>query len=174
MKKIIISLIALISLTSCNSKQVHDKEYLQTVFISKKNDTFSSRMSFFDETDDISAEGTSLDELKENSELLCGKTIFTGHTEAIILNGCDVTETLEFMLNDWKVTPSCFIILGSERLLKSDNLLTADNIQCAIEQGKAPECDIITVLSGLLSPERQAKTVRYSSNTNFEYAIIQR
>ena len=70
MKKIIISLIALISLTSCNSKQVHDKEYLQTVFISKKNDTFSSRMSFFDETDDISAEGTSLDELKENSELL--------------------------------------------------------------------------------------------------------
>lgn len=169
MKKIILAFLACFVLTGCSTKQVHDKYYLKTVYISQKKDVLYSKMIFYNESaNEVSAKGITFDEIIEKSELSCGKSIFTGHTELIILNNCDVGDTLEHFLEVWKVSPSCKVVLGSDKLNISS--ITSDVIDVAIEQKKAPKCDIVTILSDINTDE--AHTVYFNSDSSFQQAII--
>ena len=166
MKRIILSIIAVLSLTSCGTRQVHDKYYVKTLYISGK-DRMTAKMTFFNnDSAAITASGSAFDEIKEKCELSSGKSIFTGHTEVIVLNDCYARETLDFMLNDWKVSPSCRVVLAS----KNADSITADVIDIATEQKKAPQCDIITILSDLNRSE--AHTIYFNSDLSFQPAII--
>lgn len=166
MKRIFLAIMAVVSLTSCGTRQVHDKYYVQTLYISGK-DRMNAKMVFFNENSEpVTANGESFDEIKEKCELSSGKSIYTGHTEVIVLNDCNVREALNFMLNEWKVSPSCRVVLGSKN---ADNI-TADAIDIAIEQKKAPQCDIVTVLSDLNRSE--AHTIYFNSDLSFQSAII--
>ncbi len=142
-------------LSGCSeTDHVHDKKYLRA--ISVDGDEYKKVVfAFYTEEDKVvHAEGDSIEEAGNAAELECGKEFFTGHTELVILNDCDYRETLEFLLNDWKVSPSCLIVYGGEDcsdILKSNSAEElADSVKTAAEQGKAPECDIVTVLTGLL------------------------
>ena len=169
MKKILASILICTTLTGCTTKQVHDKYYLQTIYIKNKNDRIYTEMVFYNDNSEIvEAVGDNFDEILKKSELSCGKTIFTGHTELIIMNNCDNYETLDYMLNEFKVSPSCKAVLGSDNL--DVEYITSDVINVAIEQKKAPKCDIITILSDLDANE--AHTIYFNSDSSFQQAVI--
>ena len=146
---------AVLSLTGCgNTQEVQNKSYLRAVSINKE---ITAVMAFYSETEEnFSAHGNDLEELKDNAEISLGRTLFTGHTEMIVLGDCDYTETLTFLLNEWKISPSCMIISGDESACRNASQ-TVDSVRRAVEKNEAPECDIVTVLSALLSENGSAE-----------------
>lgn len=156
-------LLSSVFITGCSgTEQVHDKNYARAVAVSGA-ERVSAVFSFFGEDSELcKAAGDDLAQVKRNAELSTGKTLFTGHTEMIVLGeGCDYAQTLEYLFNEWKVSPSCIVVYGGgdrERALENNEAEElVDSVRRAIEQGKAPECDIVTVLGELLSEKGQAR-----------------
>ena len=171
MKKIpvLAALAAIITLTGCrSSEQVYDKLYLRGAAITGKSEKTAVFTFYDEENKSFSGWGDDLDEICRNAELSTGKSIFTGHTELIVLGDCDFSETLEFLLTQWKISPSCLVVYGgvnAAQVMKSNDTETlADSVKRAVQQGKAPECDVITVLSGLTGDSGKAEVPRIGSN----------
>ena len=64
---------------------------------------------------------------------------------------------MESLLKDWKVSPNCMTVSGKGDFSDADPEKLEGEIRLAIKQEKVPECDIITVLSQLLT-EKTAYT----------------
>lgn len=151
-------------LTGCASDgNVSDKSYLRAAVIGADSVT----MSFFSEEDEpVTVSVDSPEEARSAAELSGGKKIFTGYTELIVLDGCDSADTLGFMLNEWKVSPSCIVACprGSGAELLSTR--TAEELEGAVrvaqEQELLGRCDIVTVLGGLLGSDRSAEVPELS------------
>ncbi len=156
--RLLAAVVGAVMLTGCKSSdRVHDKNYVRALAVAE-NDGKTAVFDFYDEeSEPYSAKGEDFDKLRENTELGLGKTLFTGHTELILLGDCDFTASLEFLLNEWKVSPSCLVVYSDEKewynIEKGDTDVLADSVRKAVKQGRSPECDIVTVLSGLLSEE---------------------
>ncbi len=149
MKKLLMMIMtAGILLTGCTQTGlVHDKSYLRAVYIGKNNEM---TLVFFSDDEMLETYGSDIDSAIKLAEIKGGKPIVTGFTELIILGECDEAEVLEYMLNDWKVSPSCLVI--EER--HSDELLrkySPERIEGAIreaeKQGKIKDCSIVSVLN---------------------------
>lgn len=151
-----------ILLTGCAStKQVIDRNYLRAISITEKGGS-SAAFSFYDEKIEyFVSSGIDIPETRTLAELKYGKAIFTGHTELIILGDCDFEKTLEILLNEWKVSPSCLVVYGGDYALNALDEFNSEmlslSVKTAIAQKKVPECDIVTVLSGLLSDKQTAE-----------------
>ena len=151
-------------LTGCASDgNVSDKSYLRAAVIGADSVT----MSFFSEEDEpVTVSVDSPEEARSAAELSGGKKIFTGYTELIVLDGCDSADTLGFMRNEWKVSPSCIVACprGSGAELLSTR--TAEELEGAVrvaqEQELLGRCDIVTVLGGLLGSDRSAEVPELS------------
>ena len=141
--------------------EVYEKSYLQTFYVSGGiNGEITANMRFYDDTPDIIESGRSLGEIIRKAEMRCGKAVVTGHTEIIVLNGCDIRETLVFMLRERKVPPSCYAVIGDGDIENFGNVSKYQIIEHAIEKDEIPECGLITVLSSLLN-KGMAETVRF-------------
>ncbi len=164
MKKLLFLTFGILILTGCSSNgNVSKIAYLRSAALDGNRFT----LSFFTEEDGvITITADSPEEAKKTAELSVGKEIFTGHTELIMLKNCDNLKTLDYMLHEWKVSPSCMIAqpeFNGRTILeqKKPEELTG-SIKMAQEQELAPECDIITVLSGLLNDDRTAEAAELS------------
>lgn len=155
--KLLLILASAVTMTGCGSShRLHDTSYLRAVSIDGMDEKTLSFAFFTDDDSVVVSNGSDIEAAKKSAEITGGKLIFTGYTELVILGDCDIRETLSFLLNQWKVPPSCKIVLGG-----SDPELTAEDdperllgsIDRAVEQEKAPECDIITVLEQLLEDD---------------------
>ncbi|MBE6862075.1 MAG: hypothetical protein E7497_04130 [Ruminococcus sp.] len=147
-----------ILLTGCKSSdRVHDKNYVRALALSGHEGKIAVFDFYDEESKPYASAGEDFDALREKAELELGKTLFTGHTELIVLGDCDFTASLEFLLNEWKVSPSCLVVYSDEKewynIEEGKTDVLADSVRNAVKQGKSPECDIVTVLSGLLSEE---------------------
>lgn len=168
LKKIIFlfSLTALMLLTGCASTGlVHDKIYLRAVSINRDTETELTLSFFNDDEKTITASGSDIKAALKNAEIKSGKPIVTGYTELIILEKCDYGKTLEFLLNDLKVSPSCIISYstnGSKTLKDSSAEKLKGSIKRANEQGKVHECSIITVMGDLFSDKGRAEIAEIS------------
>ena len=124
-------------LTGCASDgNVSDKSYLRAAVIGADSVT----MSFFSEEDEpVTVSVDSPEEARSAAELSGGKKIFTGYTELVILDGCDSADTLGFMLNEWKVSPSCIVACprGSGAELLSTR--TAEELEGAVRVAQEQE-----------------------------------
>lgn len=151
------------AMTGC-SGHIHDKSYLQAVSVEGKEKT-TLTLSFYGEDSVVIGTGDDTDSAKHDAELKLGKEIFTGYTELVILDNEENAERLEYLLNEWRVPPSCIISMGngSELLqnVSADKLI--GSVKQAKKQGTAPKCDIITVLSKLLHTE-SAETAELSES----------
>ncbi|MCD7891142.1 MAG: hypothetical protein LUG26_05065 [Ruminococcus sp.] len=161
------AVLAAASLTGCDSGRIYNKNYVRAAAV--WGDTGSEAViAFYDEEGIYSASGRDLQEIIRNTEIGVGKSVFTGHTELIILGECDYAETLTFLLNEWRVSPSCQVVYGGESaadvLEKLDAEALADSVSQAVEQGRAAPCDIVTVLGGLLSESGAAEVAKVSEN----------
>lgn len=145
-------LIAAAALTGCASDgNVSDKRYLRAAVIGSDSVT----MAFFSEADDVvTVSAADPEEARSAAELAGGREIFTGYTELVILDGSDSAAALRFMLNEWRVSPSCIVVYpegGGAELLGTR---TAEELEGAVkaarEQELAGRCDIVSVLGGLL------------------------
>lgn len=141
-------------LCGCTSEEVHHRSYMRGAAISGIEEK-TVAVSFYDEeSETVSSKGESFDKIISEIELDNGKSVFTGHTEIIVLGECDYTNTLQFILEEWKVSPSCLIMYGGadseEIITKSDSEKLANIIRTAVKQNIVPQNDIITVLSSLL------------------------
>lgn len=133
------------AMSGCSSTGlVHDKLYLQCVGI----DGNSVTMTFFgDET--VTVESEDIPTAKDMAELRTGKPIVTGFTEIIVLGDCDKTAVLEYMLNEWKVSPSCMAVESGEPrevLTGSECEELRGRIKEAVKKGVMAECGIVEVL----------------------------
>lgn len=167
MRKTAISaaLAAIMALTGCrSSEQVYDKLYLRCAAITGDPGKAAVFTFYDEENKSFSGFGDDLDEICSNAELSTGKSIFTGHTELIVLGDCDYAETLEFLLTEWRISPSCLVVYGGSDaayvMRDKDTETLADSVKRAVQQGKAPECDVITVLSGLTGDSGKAEVAR--------------
>lgn len=158
-KIILLGMIMLLTFTGCESNgRVHDKNYLRAVSVSGNNEKTVSFTFFTKDGKYITTSGKDLAEAKDSAELRTGKKIITGYTEMIVLdhpeNSIDI---LEFMLHKWKVSPSCIIAYSEDDdIFDSSVEKLTGSVNNAVSQGKAPECDIITVMSGLLGENHSA------------------
>jgi hypothetical protein len=133
-----------------NAEQVQDKKYVRTISVSNSGTV----ISFYDEdTEPLFLNVSEPSEIKYNAEQKLGKTLFTGHTELIIMGtDGDYTDFLTYMLNEWRVPPSCMAVYSDD----SDGIdteLLINSIMRKVKYGESPECDIVTVLSELLNPD---------------------
>ena len=177
-KKLILSgILMLFSFTGCESHgRVHDKNYLRAVSVTgdtQKTVTFT----FFNKDGKyITTYGKDIKEALETAEIRTGKEIFTGYTEIIVIDGNNSIETLEFMLHKWKVSPSCIITHSDdengEDIFSSSIELLSGSVRTAVEQGKIPECDIITVMGELLGKNHSAPVAEITSEGVKEIHII--
>lgn len=163
-KRILFLTLALATLTGCSSHgNVSTKEYLRAMAIDGKKLTFAF---FAEEQKPITITAENLAKAKEIAELSIGKEIFTGHTELVLLKNCDNLETLDFMLHEWKLSPSCMIAKpeynGRTILAQANPENLTGSIETAQKHGLASKCDIIVVLSGLLSESESAEVAELS------------
>jgi len=154
-KIILVTFLPLFMLTGCaSSGRVHDKDYLRAVSISG-DERKELTLSFFSEDkESVSVSGEDIDSAIEAAELVTGKSVFTGYTELIILGDCNCTEVLSYLLNKWKVSPSCLVAYsrnGALLLRDKDAEQLEGAVKEAAEQGKVRNSDIITVLGKLLN-----------------------
>lgn len=142
-------------LTGCSSRgNVNEKAYLRAAAV----DGDSVTLVFFNEDEGtVTVPMGDPEKAKPAAELLIGKEIFTGHTEIVLLGDCDRKEILEYILKQWRVSPSC---MAAESKGKGEIILKARNpeqltgiIEQAQKKELVPSCDIITVLSRLLDGE---------------------
>lgn len=157
MRKAIIAAVSAIFLTGCSSGNISSRKYIRAVSVEKGK----TSIAFYGEEADKFTSSDSPDSVCMAAEIGLGKSIFTGHTELIVLGDCDYRENLEYLLTEWKVSPSCIVAYGRDNasyiLRESDPEQLAESIRYAAEQGKVPESGIVDVLSGLMSEERSAE-----------------
>lgn len=167
-KLLIVIFLGMFSLTGCAATGlVHDKHYLRAVSITVDSETELTMTFFTDDKKTVTAKGKDISTAMKNAEILTGKPIFTGYTELAVLSGCEYEETLELLLNDWKVSPSCIVVHsddGGRVLAEKDAEELTGSVKRAEDQGKAPECDIITVLSDLLDEKSSAEIAELHEN----------
>lgn len=160
-KKLLLIICAgMISLTGCEaSGLVHDKNYLRAVSITEGTEA-ELTLVFFTENEEVTVSGKDISTAIKNAEILTGKKIFTGYTELAILRDCNYEDTLELLLNDWKVSPTCIITHsdeGAEILSQRSVETLTGSVKRAQKQGKTPDCGIITVLGDLLDEKSSAE-----------------
>lgn len=139
-------------LAGCASDgNVSNKSYLRAAVIGSDSVT----MSFFSGEDEVmTVSADSPEEALSAAELRGGKKIFTGFTELVLLDGCDCTDTLERMLREWKVAPSCIVACPRGNGAEFLTARTAEELEGAVrvaqEQELIGRCDIVNVLGELL------------------------
>jgi|GEM_PF-379118 len=133
------------TMTGC-APEVHEKNYLRIITVAQQSE-FTATLSFYseDEEDDITVSGSSLDEIFRVATFKTGKVIVTGHTEMIILNGCDTKEVLTYMLNEKRLPPSCYV------LEDIDFIPEHHVIEYAVKSKEIPDCRLVTVLAEKLN-----------------------
>jgi len=147
--------------TGCaSSGLVHDKAYLRAAYISRK-DGVSLTLAFFSENvKPVTASGSDMQQALDTAELSVGRRIFTGFADLVVLDGDMPAETLEYVLEEWRVSPSCLVAVSCEGeylLSHRDPEQLHGSVQEAVRQGAVPECDIIAVLEDMLG-EGKAET----------------
>lgn len=153
-------MIILFTFSGCASNgHVQDKNYLRAVSVSGGEEKTVTFTFFTKDGQYITTSGEDITQAKEMAELRTGQKIFTGYTEMIVLDGSDSIDTLEFMLHKWKVSPSCIVAYSEDNddIFKSSVERLSGSVHNAVKQGKAPECDIITVMGELLSEKQSAQ-----------------
>lgn len=175
-KLLVIIWLGTFSLTGCAATGlVHDKHYLRAVSITVGSETELTMTFFTEDKKVVTAKGKDISTAMKNAEILAGKPIFTGYTELVVLSGCEYRDTLEILLNDWKVSPTCIVAHsndGAAALTDKDAETLTGSVKRARDQGKAPECDIITVLSDLLDEKSSAEIAElYENGTVGKYRI---
>lgn len=166
-KIMLLGMMILLTFTGCESNgRVHDKNYLRAVSVSGEEEKSVTFTFFNNDGKYITTYGKDITEAKELAELRTGKKIFTGYTEMIVLDGQNSIDTLEFMLHKWKVSPSCIIAYSEndDNIFESSVEKLTGSVDNAVRQGKAPECDIITVMSGLLGEKHSAPVAGISTD----------
>lgn len=154
MKKIILAVMC-IFLTGCSTGiDVNEMAYVRAAAIEGDNVTFS----FYLEEQVISLSADTIEDAKSAAELALGKEIFTGHTELVVLGKGDERDTLEFMLNQWKVPPACRVAYAENvgEILKNRK---AEEIVGVLERAEkkrlTEKCDIVTVLGKILNGKNE-------------------
>lgn len=163
-KKFLLLSLGIITLTGCSSHgNVSTKAYLRAAALDGNKLTLAF---YSEEQETITVTADNPAQAKEIAELSIGKEIFTGHTELIMLKNCDNLGTLDFMLHEWKLSPSCMIAQpeynGRMILAQVEPENLTGSIKIAQKQNISPECDIITVLSGLLGENESAEVAELS------------
>jgi len=146
---IALSLLAMGLFTGCTSTgQVSDKSYVRCLGTDGKTVT----LSFFSDERIITAEGEDISSALAEAEITAGRPVVTGFTELMILGDCDRKAVLEDMLKEWKVSPSCMVMYSGDpefTIKNTDPSLLEGRLKEAVRQGKAPRCDIVTVLGNM-------------------------
>lgn len=163
-KRFLLLSLGIITLTGCSSHgNVSTKAYLRAAALDGNKLTLAF---YSEEQETITVTADNPAQAKEIAELSIGKEIFTGHTELIMLKNCDNLEILDFMLHEWKLSPSCMIAQpeynGRMILAQANSENLTGSIKIAQKQNISPECDIITVLSGLLGENESAEVAELS------------
>ena len=163
-KKFLLLSLGLFTLTGCSSHgNVSTKAYLRAAALDGNKLTFAF---YSEEQKAITVTAENPAEAKKIAELSIGKEIFTGHTELIMLKNCNNLETLDFMLHEWKLSPSCMIAQpeynGRTILAQADPENLTGSIKTAQKQELSRKCDIITVRSGLLDDDETVEIAELS------------
>lgn len=174
-RKLLFIMAVPLTMSGCTYQEVYEKAYLRGMSVSGE-DVKTVSMNFYNENSSpTKTKNQNFNDILKDSEVISGKSIFTGHTEVIVLGDCDYTETLRFMLEEWKVSPSCLVVYGGESsadiIENSDSGQLADVIRTAVKQNKIPQNDIITILSSLLK-DNQTEIPLITPDGRLESTVI--
>ena len=146
---------AALMLTGCTSNGlVHDKNYVRAAAVTSGSGAEITLAFFSDGSEPLTVTGETISDALGKAQLRTGREIFTGFTELLIIDGTSSAETLEYMLSEWKLSPSCSVAYsgsGSDVLMAENAELLRGAVKEAERSGKAPDCGIVTVLKELMT-----------------------
>lgn len=148
MKRILAVIVSAFFLTGCSDGNISQREYVRAVLADKSG----TSLAFYSGEEIFSSEKNP-QEVCGEAEIHLGKSIFTGHTELIVLGECDFRETLENMLMEWKVPPTCIVAYAGDNAaytLSENAERDAQSVRQAEEKGLTEECNITDVLGKLI------------------------
>ena len=146
---------AALCFTGCSSNGlVHDKNYVRAASVTSGSEVEVTFSFFSEDQPPLTVSAGDLDSALDAAQLSTGKTLFTGFTELLIINSDTPAELLEYMLDEWTVSPTCKVAYsssGSELLMDSSAEKLRGSVEEAVRLGTAPDSDIVTVLKELLT-----------------------
>ena len=150
----------LISASGCTSQtpEVRERAYVQSVIISKENETELTLLPFEDSGEPMSGKGTDVFAAKEDAAIKTGLEIFLGHAELLCLSEpLDASELTE-LLSEHRLSPACRVLLLHETEINEDVSATSltDSLRLEAEKGRIPETDLFTMLSELQGGDNTA------------------
>lgn len=157
LKKILLMCcVPLVVFTSCRNRsaEVRDRAFIRCIGVEEKENQEYVSIKIFggDDAEVYSGKGETVFSAIENAETMQSKNLFTGHIEQIIIGKGNLSEKLETMLSNNRITPACHVICteeNAEKIVKESEI--PSTLSSCARKGTVMDRSISDILRGLKS-----------------------
>lgn len=157
LKKILLMCcVPLVVFTSCRNRsaEVRDRAFIRCIGVEERENQEYVSIKIFggDDAEVYSGKGETVFSAIENAETMQSKNLFTGHIEQIIIGKGNLSEKLETMLSNNRITPACHVICteeNAEKIVKESEI--PSTLSSCARKGTVMDRSISDILRGLKS-----------------------
>ena len=142
--------------TSCKTRsaEVRDRAFIRCIGVEERENQEYVSIKIFggDASEVYSGKGETVFSAIENAETMQSKNLFTGHIEQIIIGRGNLSEKLETMLSNNRITPACHVICteeNAEKIVKESDI--PSTLSSCARKGTIMDRSISDILRGLKS-----------------------
>ena len=135
-------------LTGCGATQVRDRAYVQGMELSRIAEPTVHLHDFSAESAVSSGTGSTLETALEQAAIPLGKELFLGHLELIAYHEAAFSGTLDSLMTQYRLSPSCHVLLlpAGTVLDDTDTSQLGEQLRRAEENGVLPETNLFGIL----------------------------
>lgn len=155
-KILLMCCVPVIMFTSCKTRsaEVRDRAFIRCIGVEERENQEYVSIKIFggDASEVYSGKGETVFSAIENAETMQSKNLFTGHIEQIIIGRGNLSEKLETMLSNNRITPACHVICteeNAEKIVKESDI--PSTLSSCARKGTIMDRSISDILRGLKS-----------------------
>lgn len=160
-------------LSGCGATQVRDRAYVQGIELSRIAEPTVHLHDFSAESAVSSGTGSTLETALEQAAIPLGKALFLGHLELIAYHEAAFSGTLDSLMTQYRLSPSCHVLLlpAGTVLDDTDTSQLGEQLRRAEENGVLPETNLFGILREMDSTSQTALVPMVTSD-GFTAAIL--
>lgn len=160
MKKLIPVVLLLLMSGCSHENEARNMIFVKTIGSDFSEGSFTAAAAIYDSEEVLSGSGKTIFSALENAESTSDKTLFSGHTELFIAGEGNFRESLEILIKNNRISPSCSFACTDEKAFDiasdSDNESLAGRIESANRNGLTLKRNISAVLDDLMGEDGMA------------------